>query len=228
MRATPSGTVDPDRVKYTVAFIVQVVARWSMKVPKNMKAVWPNVGNGLIPLAFPAVDQLTGYLVAARDGDTHALTSAIRMTQPEVRRFLRALVAPDELDDVTQDTWIRAYRALPRFRADSTGRTWLLSIARRAAADATRRRIRMRRANQQAQRVAPVGITAATDGAHALRELVSALEPQRQEAFVLTQMVGCSYAEAAEICGVPVGTIRSRVARARDQLLEQVLAARTA
>lgn len=174
------------------------------------------------------MDQLTKYLLTARDGDEQALTAAIRMTQPDVRRFLRALVAPAELDDVTQDTFVQAYRALPRFRADSSGRTWLLSIARRAAADATRRRIRVRRAHARAHELAPVGTTPDTDDAYALRELVTALEPERQEAFVLTQMVGCSYAEAAEICGVPVGTIRSRVARARDQLLEQVLAARSA
>jgi RNA polymerase sigma-70 factor, ECF subfamily len=47
---------------------------------------------------------------------------------------------------------------------------------------------------------------------------VVALEPDRRAAFVLTQMLGCSYAEAAAICGCPVGTIRSRVARARDDL----------
>jgi RNA polymerase sigma-70 factor (ECF subfamily) len=51
--------------------------------------------------------------------------------------------------------------------------------------------------------------------------LVHALEPQRREAFVLTQLVGLSYADAAEVARVPVGTIRSRVARARDDLQAQ-------
>ena len=208
--------------------MTRIVARWCKKVPRNLNVGWLNVGAWLVPLAFPAVDRLTGHLIAARDGDEQALTSAIRMAQPEVRRFHRALVAPAELDDVTQDTFVRAYRSLPRFRAESTGRTWLLTIARHAAADATRRQIRMRRAQERANDIAPVRATPNTDDAYALRELVAALEPERQEAFVLTQMVGCSYAEAAEICGVPVGTIRSRVARARDQLLEQVLAARSA
>ena len=121
------------------------------------------------------MDQLTGYLVAARDGDEYALTAAIRLTQPDVRRFLRALVAPAELDDVTQDTFVQAYRALPRFRADSTGRTWLLSIARRAAADATRRRVRVRRAQARAHQLAPIGTSQGTDDAYALRELVTAI-----------------------------------------------------
>ena len=49
--------------------------------------------------------------------------------------------------------------------------------------------------------------------------LVDALQPDRRTAFVLTQMIGCSYAEAADICGCPVGTIRSRVARAREDLI---------
>ena len=53
----------------------------------------------------------------------------------------------------------------------------------------------------------------------ALRALLAELDPDRREAFVLTQVVGLSYAEAAEVCGCPVGTIRSRVARARDHLV---------
>ena len=64
-------------------------------------------------------------------------------------------------------------------------------------------------------------------GAHALAALVTGLEPDRREALVLTQVLGCSYAEAAAVCGVPVGTIRSRVARAREALVEQLAAAET-
>lgn len=66
------------------------------------------------------------------------------------------------------------------------------------------------------------------ESAHALHGLIDGLDPDRREAFVLTQLVGCSYAEAAEVCGVKVGTIRSRVAHARDELLTQVHAARSA
>ncbi len=57
--------------------------------------------------------------------------------------------------------------------------------------------------------------------------LIGALDKDQRDAFVLTQVVGCSYAEAASICSVPVGTIRSRVARARERLLTQVREAET-
>jgi RNA polymerase sigma-70 factor (ECF subfamily) len=174
------------------------------------------------------VDRLTGYLVAARDGDELALAAAIRTAQPEVRRFLRLLVDPSDLEDVVQDTFVRAYRSLPRFRGESSGRTWLLVIARRAAADATRGRVRQRRLRLRAEHAAGRVVTGDPGDEHALSDLVAGLEPERREAFVLTQLVGCPYLEAAEICGVPVGTIRSRVARAREQLLEQVHAARSA
>ena len=66
---------------------------------------------------------------------------------------------------------------------------------------------------------AGLGQQATDPGAQvAADDLMVALEPDRRAAFVLTQMLGCSYAEAAAICGCPVGTIRSRVARARDDL----------
>ena len=52
-----------------------------------------------------------------------------------------------------------------------------------------------------------------------IRVLLDGLDPKRREALVLTQVLGLSYAEAAKVCGCPIGTIRSRVARARDDLL---------
>jgi RNA polymerase sigma-70 factor (ECF subfamily) len=171
------------------------------------------------------VDRLTASLLSARDGDDAALASAIRLAQPEVARFLRTLVNPADLEDVVQDTFVRAYRALPRYRAEASGSTWLLTIARRAAADATRQVVRHRRNDAQGVVSHEPG---AAESAHALRALVDSLDPERRDAFVLTQIVGCSYAEAAEICSVAIGTIRSRVARAREELVEQVRAARSA
>lgn len=169
------------------------------------------------------MDELTSLLVAARDGDRLALGAFVRSTQAEVWRLARHLVSPEDAEDVTQDVFVRAWRALPDYRGDAAARTWLLAIARRTCADAVRARTRARRlrARLEAQPVRATAPGATTD----LDALVAALPPDRREAFVLTQVVGCSYEEAAAIAGVPIGTIRSRVARAREALVEAVRAA---
>jgi RNA polymerase sigma-70 factor (ECF subfamily) len=126
-------------------------------------------------------------------------------------------------DDLTQDTYVRMLRALPAYRAEAAGRTWLLAIARRACADALRRRVRRRRVWARVGAVRDDVPDAAPQ--IALEALVDRLDPDRREAFVLTQLLGCSYEEAAEACGVPIGTIRSRVARARGDLATALRAA---
>jgi len=173
------------------------------------------------------MDELTRVALAARDGDRLALNAFVRRSQGEVWRLVAALVGPADADDVTQDVYLRAWRALPAFRGDASARTWLLVIARRACADSVRGRVRRRRLAQRAEIEASVVPTDVPDGtgARALHELVAALPVDRREAFVLTQLLGCSYEEAAEVCRVPVGTIRSRVARARADLATAVRAA---
>lgn len=173
------------------------------------------------------MDDLTHLWLAARDGDRAALAAAVRASQPDVWRLARHLVGTDEADDVTQDAFVRAWRALPAFRGESSGRTWLLSIARRACVDALRRRGRRRRLVARLEAEQAAGGAVAPPGDGGLDALVAALEPDRRDAFVCTQVLGLSYAEAAEVCGVPVGTIRSRVARARAELVERVRAAET-
>jgi RNA polymerase sigma-70 factor (ECF subfamily) len=174
------------------------------------------------------MDRLTGLLVQARDGDRLALGAAIRLSQAEVWRVAAHLVGPNEADDVTQDVFVRAWRALPSFRAESSGRTWLLAIARRACADAVRSQSRWRKltARLRSESVAAASEGNGVDELHGLGDLIARLPPAQREAFVLTQITGCSYAEAAELCGVEIGTIRSRVARARVELVDLLRAAR--
>jgi RNA polymerase sigma-70 factor (ECF subfamily) len=163
------------------------------------------------------VDDLTRLALSAGTGDRIALAAFVRETQPEVWRLCRHLVGPAAADDVTQDTYLRAIPALPTFRAESSARTWLLGIARRTAADAIR-------ADQRRRRLLPGRRNAIADpsGGVVLESLLAGLGPEQREAFVLTQLIGLSYAEAAEVADVAVGTIRSRVARARETLAETV------
>ncbi|MEM9712706.1 MAG: sigma-70 family RNA polymerase sigma factor [Actinomycetota bacterium] len=162
------------------------------------------------------MDDWTELALRARDGDTGALEELVRVSQRDVRAVCTHLGDPDTVDDLVQDTYWRAFRSLGGFRNDGTARSWLLAIARHTCADATRRRIRHRRRSSIAELpeiAVDGGSTAEVD------ELIARLTTDRRDAFVLTQLVGLSYAEAAEVCGCPVGTIRSRVARARDELL---------
>lgn len=167
------------------------------------------------------MDELTSLARAAGRGDRAALAGLVRQTQTDVWRLCAHLVDPGSADDLTQDTYLRAIPALSKFRGDAPLRTWLLTIARRACAAEIGARARGR---QLAVRLAAMpggtlGQPSAEPGAQAAADdLLGALEPDRRTAFVLTQMLGCSYAETAAICGCPVGTIRSRVARAREDL----------
>jgi len=122
---------------------------------------------------------------------------------------------------------VRAWRALPAYRADASARTWLLTIARRACADSLRARNRRRRLATRIEDAASTAASATPDtsGIQALDALIADLSPERREAFVLTQLLGASYEEAATVCGVPVGTIRSRVARARADVIQVLRAA---
>lgn len=164
------------------------------------------------------MDDVTRLALAARDGDQAALARFVRLTQPDVRRFCASLSDPTSADDLTQETYLRALGALRGFRGDASARTWLLSIARNVAADAVRRRGYRRRLFGRLQ---PRAETApAPGGAVHAADLLDRLDTDRRAAFTLTQMLGLSYAEAAEVLGCPVGTIRSRVARAREDLVE--------
>lgn len=175
------------------------------------------------------MDELTRLFLSARDGDRSALLRGIRASQADVWRLVSHLVGRDDADDVTQDVFVRAWRALPRYRGDASARTWLLSIARRACADHVRGQVRRRRLGVQAglrDRTTPSRALAADPaGVTSVQDLVDTLPDDRRTAFVLTQVVGCSYEETAAVCGVPVGTVRSRVARAREQLAGMLRAA---
>ncbi len=160
------------------------------------------------------MDDETRLLIAAADGDRLALSAFVRATQSDVWRFCAHLVDRDAADDLTQEVYLRAMRSIPTFRGDSRARTWLLAVARNVAVDEIRRRQRHRRLAAPHHRDTPD----ATD-AVAVQHLIAELPLPRREAFVLTQLLGFNYQDAARAAGVPVGTIRSRVARARQSLL---------
>ena len=168
-------------------------------------------------------DQLLALVDAAREGDNVAVRELVRRTQPAIWRLCNVLGSPGEEDDLVQDTYLRAFRSLPNYRGEAPITAWLLSIARRVCADHVRSRVRERRLAGVLAQAADDGWVAAPG--NPTWELLQAIDPDRREAFVLTQVAGLSYDEAALVLDCPVGTIRSRVARARADLAEEVRAA---
>ncbi|MEU9375301.1 sigma-70 family RNA polymerase sigma factor [Streptomyces sp. NPDC048255] len=161
----------------------------------------------------------------ARDGDPAKADRFIRALQRDVWRYVAYLSAdPQSADDLTQDVFVRALAALPRFEGRSSARTWLLSIARRTVVDSFRHAAARPRLSDRddwqtaAEQAQTYDVPGFEDGV-ALAELLAAIPAERREAFVLTQLLGLPYAEVAQAVGCPVGTVRSRVARARTSLI---------
>ncbi|MGW0333684.1 sigma-70 family RNA polymerase sigma factor [Streptomyces sp. NPDC003011] len=172
-----------------------------------------------------ADDSITAWALAARGGDPDAVDHFVRALHRDVLRYVAHLSAdPQAADDLAQDTFLRALGSLHRFEGRCSARAWLLSIARRAVIDSFRYAAARPRLSDMedwrlaVERAQPHGLPGFDDGI-ALLDLLAALPEERREAFTLTQLLGLPYAEAAEISDCPVGTVRSRVARARATLM---------
>ncbi|WP_404961393.1 sigma-70 family RNA polymerase sigma factor [Streptomyces sp. 147326] len=169
---------------------------------------------------------VTRLALDARDGDPAKADRFVRALHRDVWRYVAYLSADTQAaDDLTQDVFLRALAALPRFEGRSSARTWLLSIARRTVVDSLRHAAARPRLSDRydwqtaAEQTQPCDVPGFDEGV-ALAELLAAIPSERRDAFVLTQLLGLPYADAAEAIGCPIGTVRSRVARARTSLIE--------
>ena len=174
------------------------------------------------------MDHLTRLLVAARDGDRVALERFVAETQADVWQMCRYLGDFQYADDLAQETYERAIGSIHRFRADGSARGWLLTIARRTCVDHTRRAGRRRRLDRAVLDNVTAGsvdgslIAPDMSGRVDLDDVLAHLDDDRRSAFVLTQILGMRYDEVAEVLDCPIGTVRSRVARARRDLVEMM------
>lgn len=172
-----------------------------------------------------AFQRTTQMLLDAQAGDHDALARFVAATQVEVWNLCRYLGDARDADDLAQETYERAISSIHRFRADGSARSWLLSIARHVCADHVRRSQRRRARDQRYVATATAGdgigevIDTDDTGRVDLDLLLAELTDDRRVAFVFTQVLGMSYEDAAEALDCPIGTIRSRVARARIDLM---------
>ena len=142
---------------------------------------------------------------------------------PDLRAFARFLVRERAgADDLVQETLVRALPALTRFTPGTSLKAWLFTIERNAFYEQSRRRRTELAALERHE--SGHGAVGATQEAHAdiadLQRVLWTLSPALREALVLVGAQGMTAEEAAAICGVPVNTMKARVARGREALAE--------
>ena len=164
----------------------------------------------------------------ARAGNDDARAALVQHTESELLRFFERLVkvgGSDTAADLAQETYLRAFRALPTLPAGAQLRGWLFAIARDVGAEHLRTVKSQRRLDR---RLALTLVPSDRDGDGGLTgwagvvDLLRRLPAERRIAFTLTQVLGFTYAEAAVVERVPVAAIRGRVARAREELVALV------
>ena len=151
----------------------------------------------------------------AAAGDAAAFTMLVRAHESAVRRFLRRL-AGQTADDLAQEVFLKAWRAAGHYRGDGSYRAWLMRIAWSTFLSAHRAAGR-----REAREAAPPERESRHDPELAIdvERALASLGARERAAALLCYGEGCSHAEAAEILGLPLGTLKSVVARARAALV---------
>jgi RNA polymerase sigma-70 factor (ECF subfamily) len=153
-----------------------------------------------------------------------AFKAQLEAVIPHLRAFAHSLRSQSvDADDLVQGALLNAWRSRDRFRAGTNFRSWMFTILRNIFYSALRRQ----KFERQAAEGEAEGLTAPPNqnGRIELAELraaIDALSPCRREALLLVGAAGHSYEEAADICGCEIGTIKSRVSRARAELAEKL------
>lgn len=164
----------------------------------------------------------------ARDGDQRAFAELVRRYQDRVFRFvLRMTGSRDESMELTQDTFMKAWQALPRWEPQAQFATWLFRIARNGALDLLRRRSTLEFVPIEedpgfaAHQPAPDEQVDLRRRFGVLDAVLRQLQPEHREILLLREIEQLSYAEIAATLAIQEGTVKSRVARARAALLER-------
>ena len=164
----------------------------------------------------------TAVLDRARQGDEEAFATIVQVYDRRLRGLAyRVLGDPNRMDDAMQEAYVRAFRALPRFRGDARLSTWLFRITYNACLDELARANKVsylpldELAGQASAAPQPGDSLGLRDE---LATALAALAPEERAALVLVDAEGFDYAAAAKILGIPVGTVASRLNRARSSL----------
>jgi RNA polymerase sigma-70 factor (ECF subfamily) len=177
----------------------------------------------------------------AKRGDQRAFEMLVVKYQRRIERLVGRMVRDADLvADIAQETFIRAYRALPQFRGESAFYTWLYRIAVNTAKKAlvelkrdpvvTESALASRESEDETSRVehelshgeTPEAVLASKEIAATVNAAVDALSEDLRQAITLREIEGLSYEEIAEAMNCPIGTVRSRIFRAREAIAERL------
>jgi len=170
-------------------------------------------------------------------GDMRAFEMLVVKYQRRIERLVGRMVRDvDLVPDIAQETFIRAYRALPQFRGESAFYTWLYRIAvntaKKALVDLKRDPVvsesslataeegdeTSRVENELSDGETPDALLASKEIAGAVNAAIEALSEDLRQAITLREIEGLSYEEIAEVMNCPIGTVRSRIFRAREAI----------
>lgn len=174
----------------------------------------------------------------AQKGDKRAFELLVMKYQRKLARLLSRMVRDQaEIEDITQESFIKAYRALPQFRGESAFYTWLYRIAVNTAknylvARGRRAPTTTEFSNEEAEGFEDAELLrdiATPDAelqtkqiAAAVNKAVEALPEELRTAITLREIEGLSYEEIAQMMDCPIGTVRSRIFRAREAIAEKI------
>lgn len=165
-------------------------------------------------------------ITRAQRGDVAAFSELVRRHQDRIYRFLVRLTRSlDDARDLTQETFLRAFQHLKGWRPEARFSTWLFRIARNQAFDLLRRHqtVEFVMLEEDATVLDPApGPDDVLNTVQRLRQLDAALlrlPVEHREIVLLREIEGLSYEELAEVLGLNIGTVKSRIARARSALL---------
>lgn len=162
----------------------------------------------------------------AQQGDSEAFRQLVEAYQTQVYRLALRMCGADGADDVTQDAFVAAWRALPNFRSDCRFSTWLYRLTTNAAIDCLRREKRHRDADDLDGVELPDGGDTPQEAAErtetqtAVRSALSALSDEHRQVLLLRYMQEMDYGEIAVSLGISEGTVKSRINRAKARLKE--------
>jgi RNA polymerase sigma-70 factor (ECF subfamily) len=175
-----------------------------------------------------------GLVQRVQKGDKTAFDLLVRKYQHKVVKLVtRYLRDPSEAEDVAQEAFIKAYRAIPQFRGDSAFYTWLYRIAINTAKNAIVSRDRnpvefdldlqsVEESNSMQMRLAdaetPESLLQTEEIRTTVNQAIEALPEDLRTAIVLRELEGLSYEDIAQAMDCPVGTVRSRIFRAREAI----------